>query len=146
MKKRRRIRSTDQALERLNHLLGELETLVDVVVVEGPRDLKALRQLGFKGVVSLFSQVGVPDADFIDAISGEHGSVVILTDYDEEGRKIDLALSEGFERRGVRIEKGFRREMGRIMATLKVYAIESLDNVQEQLKGEERDYNSSSLN
>jgi hypothetical protein len=36
--------------------------------------------------------------------------------------------------------------MGRIMATLKVYAIESLDNVQEQLKGEERDYNSSSLN
>ncbi len=132
MKKRRRIRSTDQALERLTRLLGELETLVDVVIVEGPRDLEALRQLGFRGVISIFSQVGVPNADFIDATSREHGSVAILTDFDEEGRKIDLALSEGFERRGLRVEKELRHEMGRIMAALRVYAIESLDNVQEQ--------------
>ena len=132
-------------MERLNHLLVELESLVDVVIVEGPRDVDALRQLGFRGVISLFSQVGVPDADFIDAISREHGSVVIMTDFDEEGRKIDLALSEGFERRGARVEKGFRREMGRIMAAVGIYAIESLDNIQEQLKGEERDYNSSHL-
>lgn len=132
MKKRRRIRSTDQALERLTRLLEELETLVDVVIVEGPRDLEALRLLGFKGEVSLFSQVGVPDADFMDTASREYGSVAILTDFDEEGRKIDLALSEGFERRGLRVEKELRYEMGRIMAALRVYAIESLDNVQEQ--------------
>ena len=143
MKKRRRVRSTDQALERLTRLLGELETLVDVVIVEGPRDLEALRLLGFRGEVSLFSQVGVPDADFMDTASREYGSVAILTDFDEEGRKIDLALSEGFERRGLRVEKGLRREMGRIMAAIKVYAIESLDNVQEQSEAEERDYNSS---
>jgi 5S rRNA maturation endonuclease (ribonuclease M5) len=130
LKKRWRIRSTDQAIERLNHLLEEFESLVDVVIVEGPRDLDALRHLGFRGVISLFSQVGVPDTDFLDTISGAHGSVVILTDFDEEGRKIDLALSEGFERRGVRVEKGFRREMGRIMAALGIYAIESLDNIQ----------------
>lgn len=145
MKKRRRIRSTDQALERLTHLLGELETLVDVVIVEGPRDLEALRQLGFKGEVSLFSQVGVSDSDFIEATSKEHGSVVILTDFDEEGRNIDLSLSEGFERRGLRVEKGLRRDMGRIMAAIGVYAIESLDNIQEQSEAEERDFNSSRL-
>ena len=132
MKKRRRIRSTDQALERLTRLLGELETLVDIVIVEGPRDREALRLLGFRGEVSLFSQVGVPDADFMDTASREYGSVAILTDFDEEGRKIDLALSEGFERRGLRVEKELRYEMGRIMAALRVYAIESLDNVQEQ--------------
>ena len=143
MKKRRRIRSTDEALERLTRLLGELEVLVDVVIVEGPRDLKALRQLGFRGVVALFSQVGVPDADFMDAASREHGSVAILTDFDEEGRNIDLALSEGFERRGGRVEKGLRREMGRIMAAIGVYAIESLDNNQELSEAEERDYNPS---
>jgi 5S rRNA maturation endonuclease (ribonuclease M5) len=132
LKKRRRIRSTDQALERLTRLLGELETLVDIVIVEGPRDREALRLLGFRGEVSLFSQVGVPDADFMDTASREYGSVAILTDFDEEGRKIDLALSEGFERRGLRVEKELRYEMGRIMAALRVYAIESLDNVQEQ--------------
>ena len=132
MKKRRRIGSTDQALERLTRLFGELEAMVDVVIVEGLRDLEALRQLGFRGVVSLFSQVGVLDTDFIDSISREHGSVAILTDFDEEGRKIDLALSEGFERRGLRVEKGLRREMARIMAAMKVYAIESLDNAQEK--------------
>jgi len=145
LKKRRRIRSTDQALERLTRLLGELETLVDVVIVEGPRDLEALRLLGFRGEVSLFSQVGVPDADFMDTASREYGSVAILTDFDEEGRKIDLDLSEGFERRGLRVEKGFRQEMGRIMAAVRIYAIESLDNIQEMSKSEERDYNSSRL-
>ncbi len=143
MKKRRRIRSTDEALERLTRLLGELETLVDLVIVEGPRDLEALRQLGFRGVISLFSQVGVPDAEFMDTTSREYGSVVILTDFDEEGRKIDLVLSEGFERRELRVEKGLRREMSRIMAAIKVYAIESLDNFQEQSEAEERDYTSS---
>jgi 5S rRNA maturation endonuclease (ribonuclease M5) len=145
MKKRRRIRSMDQALERLTHLLRELESLVDVVIVEGPRDLEAMRRLGFGGIISLFSQVGILDTDFIDTISREHRSVTILTDFDEEGRKIDLALSEGFERRGVRVEKGLRREMGRIMAALRIYAIESLDNVQEQSEAEERDYNPSRL-
>jgi len=132
LKKKQRLKSTDQAFERLNHLLGELETLVDVVIVEGARDQEALRQLGFRGEISLFSQVGVTNADFIDAVSREHGSVVIMTDFDEEGRKIDIALSEGFERRAVRVEKGLRREMGRIMAAIGVYAIEALDNVQEQ--------------
>ena len=124
--------STDQALERLTRLLGELEALVDVVIVEGPRDLEALRRLGFRGGVSLFSQVGILDTDFIDSISRGHASVAILTDFDEEGRKIDLALSEGFERRGLMVEKGLRREMGRIIAAMKVYAIESLDNAQEK--------------
>jgi 5S rRNA maturation endonuclease (ribonuclease M5) len=132
-------------MERLTHLLEEFETLVDVVIVEGLRDLEALRRLGFRGKIALFSQVGVPDTDFIDTISRDHGSVVILTDFDDEGRKIDLALSEGFERRGLRVEKGLRREMGRIMSAIGVYAIESLDNIQEQSEAEERDFNSSRL-
>jgi 5S rRNA maturation endonuclease (ribonuclease M5) len=140
LKKKRRIKSTDKALERLTLLLGELEILVDVVIVEGPRDLEALRQLGFKGVISLFSQGRFSDTDFIDITSKEHGSVVILTDFDDEGRKIDLDLSMGFERRGLRVEKGLRREIGRIMATIGIYTIESLDNIQEKLKAEERGY------
>jgi|TARA_B100001971_G_scaffold2214_1_gene1773 5S rRNA maturation endonuclease (ribonuclease M5) len=129
LKKRRRIKSTYEALKRLPRLLGEIETLADAVIVEGFRDLEALRHLGFRGVVILFSQVGVSDADFMDATSKGHGSVVILTDFDEEGLKIDRFLSDGLERRGVKVEKGLRHEMNRIMVTLRISAIESLDNI-----------------
>jgi 5S rRNA maturation endonuclease (ribonuclease M5) len=119
----------ERAFEGLVEFFGELGDLSEVVVVEGYRDVEALRKLGFKGNIEPFSQVGVSDADFIDSLISRFSSVVILTDFDEEGRKINLQLSRILERRGTRVEKGLRRRMGRIMSAINVYAIEALDNV-----------------
>lgn len=135
MKKKHRIGTIDEALEKISHIFREIESFVDLVIVEGPRDLESLKNLGFRGKISLFSQVGISDVDFIDTISRYYTSVLVLTDFDDEGKRINLLLSDGFERKGIRVEKSLRRDIGRVMATVGVYAIESLDNAKKSKLG-----------
>ena len=134
MRRGKRIRSIEQAMEALILLLGDVEAKVDVVVVEGARDLEALRNLGFQGLIEVFSQLGVSDADFAASISRSHASVLLLMDFDEEGRRLDLHLSMLLERGGARVERGLRRRVGQLMAAINVYAIEDLDNVNSNLE------------
>lgn len=100
--------------------------LVSAVVVEGPRDVDALRQVGFEGRVEICSRFSVSDSDFTETLAKEAASVVILTDFDEEGRRINRHLTRLLERRGVKVEVGMRREFGRLMAVLGIYVVEAL--------------------
>lgn len=131
--RKRRIRDPLKAYQDLCHLLGEIGYLVDAIVVEGLRDVEALRRLNFIGRIEISSRVSVSDADFVESLAGEINSVVILTDFDEEGRVINNRLTGLFERRGVKVETGLRREVSKLMAVLKVYAVEALDNVAQRL-------------
>jgi len=112
-----------EALEVLGDLLEDLGYLVGVVVVEGPRDVEALRLLGFEGRVDVCSRVKVSDADLVESFVQDGVPVVILTDFDEEGRRLNRDLTRILERRGVKVEVGLRRRFGRLMAALGVYAI-----------------------
>lgn len=123
-----------QALLDLITLFGELEGAAVAVVVEGPRDVEALRRLGFQGRVEVCSRVGVSDSDLVEDLARRSGGIVILTDFDEEGRRMNRRLSKLLERRGVRVEEGIRRAIGRVMAVLGVHAVEALDDVQEKLR------------
>jgi 5S rRNA maturation endonuclease (ribonuclease M5) len=105
---------------------------VDTIIVEGSRDEAALRHLGYGGRIDICSRVSVSDADLVECIAEEASSAVILTDFDEEGRKLNRSLKGLMERRGVKVESGLRRQFGRITAVLGVYAIEDLDNVAER--------------
>lgn len=118
-----------EALEVLGDLLEDLEYLAGVIVVEGPRDVEALRLLGFEGRVDVCSRVRVSHADLVESFVHEGVPVVILTDFDEEGRRLNRDLTRTLERRGVKVEVGLRRRFGRLMAALGVYAIEDLDDV-----------------
>ena len=118
-----------QLREELTALLGELAYLVSVVVVEGPRDVQALRNLGFRGRIEVCSRVSLSDADLVESLAGEGGPVLLLTDFDEEGSRMHRQLTRLLERRGVRLEPGLRRRFGRLMASYGTYAIEDIDNV-----------------
>lgn len=130
---RRSVRDVRKILKALGDLLSELEYLVDTVIVEGPRDVAALRRLGYGGKIDVCSRVSVSDADLVEFIAEEASSAVILTDFDEEGRKMNRSLKGLMERRGVKVESGLRRQFGRMTAILGVYAIEDLDNVVERM-------------
>lgn len=123
---RRKIREPDRLREDLKNLLDEMGYLVSAVVVEGPRDVNALRQVGFEGRVEICSRFSVSDSDFTETLAKEAASVVILTDFDEEGRRINKHLTRLLERRGVKVEVGMRREFGRLMAILGIYVVEAL--------------------
>jgi len=105
-----------------------MEYLASTLIVEGPRDVEALRRLGYGGRLDMYSKVSVSDAELVESIAREVSSVVILTDFDEEGRRIMGHLKHLFERNGVKVETGLRREFGRLMAAIGIYVIENLDN------------------
>ncbi len=77
----------------LNHLYEEGWA----VLVEGQRDAKALRKLGFVGNVATISAVGTSNSSVFDDLK----KVVILTDLDREGavlaaRYVKRLSHEGF--------------------------------------------------
>jgi 5S rRNA maturation endonuclease (ribonuclease M5) len=129
MESSRRQWAQRRALEELENLLTEIAMLVGVVVVEGPRDVEALRSLAFEGRIEVCSHVGLSDVELCEKVALDADSVLLLTDFDEEGLLMYNRLKKVLERRGVKVEEGFRREVGRLMAIIGVYAVEDLDNM-----------------
>jgi len=129
--------SRNNALEALNEvrlLLSDVENHVDLILVEGPRDLEALRNLGYSGRTETLSQIGVQSNDLVNAFAENSSNVLILTDFDEEGCVLERRLTEMFEKAGVKVEKGIRRRFNRLMGALRVYEIEDLDNAEKRLE------------
>ncbi len=116
-------------IEEMKELLSEISGLVDVVIVEGTRDAESLNRLGYNGEIVTCAATSVNDYDLMTEISAKHRRVLVLTDFDEEGMTLNLRFTEMLEHEGVKVEKGLRRMVGRITASLGIYAIESLDNV-----------------
>jgi 5S rRNA maturation endonuclease (ribonuclease M5) len=79
-------------LEMAEELLNELQDLADrdsIIVVEGKRDIAALRSLGVNG--DLRPSTHYPLMDFCEGLSITGKKVVILTDWDRRG---DLLASK----------------------------------------------------
>ena len=123
-------------IEEMKELLSEIGDLVDVVVVEGLRDLESLRRLGYSGEIVTCAATGVNDYDLMTEVSAKYERVLILTDFDQEGVTLNLRFAEILEHEGVRVEKGLRRMVGRLTASLGIYAIESLDNIMDAVERE----------
>lgn len=117
------------ALRELEALFSELPNLVDVVVVEGRRDVKALRSLGYQGRIEALNRAGVNDFDLTDQFAQKYQRILLLLDFDEEGMNILHTLTQLLERKAVKVEYGLRKEVSRLMAAIGVYAVESLDNI-----------------
>ena len=125
---RSRVERQKDAIENMKELLAELEYLVDAVIVEGMRDMEALRALGYKGKIVQCSRPSVSDVELCDMVAEKFSSVLILTDYDAEGRRINRHFMQLLDRKDVKVEEGLRRQFGRIIASIGIYAIEDLDN------------------
>ena len=129
----RRDEERREALEDLRRLLQEAEESGEIILVEGIRDLEALRALGYGGEVELYSQHRLLEIDLVEGFAESMKTILILTDFDEEGRRLYRRLSRHLELRGVRVDRRLRREFGRLMALLGVHAVEALDDVAESL-------------
>jgi 5S rRNA maturation endonuclease (ribonuclease M5) len=98
-------------VEFLIHFIHELNTLAlegGAVLVEGKRDCDALTKLGYTGPVvtkaSLHSQKGLAALRRIRL-------AIILTDFDEEGRRLAGRYVDFFDRRGIEVSLTQRRRL-----------------------------------
>jgi 5S rRNA maturation endonuclease (ribonuclease M5) len=120
-------------MDALVELIGQINEIVDVIIVEGSRDIKALKKLGYKGNLVSCQHIGVNNYEFISGIAKLNDSILILTDYDKEGLYLNSLFTRLLEQKDVKVEQGLRREIGRLTASIGVYAIEDLDNVLDNL-------------
>ena len=121
------------AIRAMEKLLLELPTLVDTVLVEGLRDTEALRAMGYAGVIEALSRTGVNDFDLSDELASKYSRILLLLDFDEEGLNLNNHFTQLLERKGLKVEYGLRKEFSRLMAEIGVYAIESLDNIRDEI-------------
>ena len=129
----RPFRQKQHSIEELGNILKELHYYVDVIIVEGMRDESSLMSLGCTTKIEILNQRGINDFDLTDKISNKNRRILILTDFDEEGLRLNKQFSYLFERKGVKIEIGLRRKISHLMSKIGVYTIEALDNIKNEI-------------
>jgi 5S rRNA maturation endonuclease (ribonuclease M5) len=118
-----------EALEKIQSILSDLNTTIDLIIVEGIRDVKAIRELGYLGRIDIISHSKVSFPDLATNISESANKVLVLTDFDESGMKQADRLTSLLEGIGVKVEKEKRRMLGKLFGTTGTKTIESLDDI-----------------
>lgn len=96
---------------------------LDAIVVEGKKDEKALRKLGFKFKVLKASRFSPSDLEDIETIS-------ILTDFDKEGGKLRKNILDRINSR-TQVVRRFRKDIGKELGPSGRRDIESINNLLE---------------
>jgi len=118
-----------EALDELEATLRGEDEPIGFILVEGIRDVKALRFLGVIAPIDVCSHVGQAEYDIAASISVKTNSVLVLTDFDETGGAQAKRLTELLTAEGVQVQVGLRRKIGRLMGILGLKTVESIDNL-----------------
>ncbi len=114
----RRLNENERALiETIQTLDSKYENLI--VVVEGRRDVSVLRNLDLKAPI-VRTQTRLPRYKLVEeivAMAGKDGQVLILTDFDKEGKEIYKFIEKELELSGTKNLKRERRMIRKYMDT-----------------------------
>ena len=96
-------------LDRLERGLDELRelNLLVPIIVEGEKDVEALRKLGLLGEIIAFNR-GLSVVEFCDWYERQYQSVVLLTDWDRAGGRLCRLMLKHFKGR-VDCDVSFRK-------------------------------------
>ena len=100
----RRFIEVDELLEKLRDFEG-------VYLVEGKKDAEALKKIGLDEVIIIN---GKKLEDVVEEVKSKASEVVILTDFDEEGRKKASKLIKLLVKNKIKVNKRLRREFRKL--------------------------------
>lgn len=89
-------RSLEDLEEALFGLREENKTVP--IIVEGDKDIEALRKLDITGEIIRFN-VGLSIPDFCDMISQKYKNIILLTDWDRKGGYLCSTIKKNLESR-----------------------------------------------
>ncbi len=118
-----------EALEKLEAVLRGEDEPIEFILVEGKRDVDALRFLGVTSPIDVIFHVRRALPIIANSISIKTRKVLVLTDFDETGRVQAKRLTELLTKEGVQVQVELRRKIGQLMNLLDVKTIESIDNL-----------------
>src|SRR5512136_116250 len=89
-----------QVLEEIEELLTELreENKTIPIIVEGEKDVAALRKLELTGEIIRFN-TGQSISDFSDSIAQKYPKIILLTDWDWRGGRLGSTIKKHLENR-----------------------------------------------
>jgi 5S rRNA maturation endonuclease (ribonuclease M5) len=90
----------EKSLEDLEEALANLreENKTVPIIVEGDKDIEALRKLNITGEIIRFN-VGLSIPDFCDMISQKYKNIILLTDWDKKGGYLCSTIKKNLESR-----------------------------------------------
>ncbi len=93
----------NQQLEKLNELILELRATKAIIIVEGKKDQKALKQLKIDSIT-----IKKPVYQLVEEITEKYTDCIILTDLDSEGKKLYRILKNNLEKYKIKVNNKFR--------------------------------------
>lgn len=128
------VTSAERKLELLTKLLQKLcmsgEKGVPIIV-EGKKDLAALRKLGVDGRIVCVKSSGKVLVDLLDAVQSDE--VALFVDFDDSGVSLAKGITQYLEGRGVKVNSVFWRE-ARSLVRRDVSEVEGFPSYLEKLK------------
>ena len=126
--------SPSERLEKIVKILEELEdvSIRSPIVVEGIRDVEALRRLGIEKNVTNLSK-GISLFALCEQLSRSWEEVILLTDWDKKGGRIARKLKDALEANGARAVEDYRARLA-ILVKKEVKDVESLPTYIERLR------------
>jgi len=95
---------------------GRLKNLEVPILVEGRRDERTLRLLGFKGEIVILNQ-GKSLSDVADEISSAYEEIILLLDWDRKGNMLEERMEILLANLGVHCDLSLRRNLQAILGT-----------------------------
>ncbi len=112
----------------ITELQNELKNCIDIpTIVEGKKDKRALQKLGFKRILDIS---GKSLTKVVERVASEE-SVIILTDFDEDGRKKASKLTKFIQSTGVKINFLVRNKIKNLFKVHKIEEINSFVKLME---------------
>jgi len=100
--------SFDALLETLNVLRERSQDAP--IIVEGPRDERALREIGVTGKVYQV-QTASSVFEFCESLAHEHREALLFTDLDSAGKKIGRTVKKYLTDKGVKIDNNLAKKL-----------------------------------
>jgi 5S rRNA maturation endonuclease (ribonuclease M5) len=126
-----------EVFEELEELLTELreENKTIPIIVEGEKDITALRKLELTGEIVRFN-TGQSIPDFCDTIAQKHRKIILLTDWDWRGGRLGSTIKKHLENR-VECNMRYRQMFAQHCMCRTVEGIPSwLQTLQKKIQGE----------
>ncbi|MCL7413458.1 MAG: toprim domain-containing protein [ANME-2 cluster archaeon] len=134
-----------ERLEQLEELVLELLQQSEegaAIIVEGKRDRRALRELGITGPVKLGTQKSL--LELCEEVAREYDTVIVLTDWDENGEKLARLMAEFLTNAGATVNTDIRQRL-KALVKKRIKDIESLNTHLFNLRVELNTMNSNSI-
>ncbi|MGC8937568.1 MAG: toprim domain-containing protein, partial [Thermodesulfovibrio sp.] len=113
------------------HYLYEINKLVPIIV-EGKKDKKALRDIGFDGeIITLHS--GKSIYEFTETIAQKFEKIVLLIDWDEKGEELYCKVGENLQ--GMWEDFASIRELLKLLCQKEITEIEEIPSLFQRIAG-----------